>query len=77
MRLLIFIGLAGLAFAFYAGYTGTLKSQNKSVAGKSVEGLFMMLGVVVVIIGYFVAAWVLKLFTPLPDDLPIPQDYAP
>ena len=77
MRLLVFIGLAGLAFTFYAGYTGTIKSQNKSVAGKSIEGVWNVLGIVVLIVGFLIAAWVLKLFTPSPEDLPNPQDYAP
>jgi amino acid transporter len=77
VRILIFIGVAGLLFTFYAGYTGTAKSQNKSVAGKSVEGAFNVVGVVVVIVGFLIFLWLLSLFTPGPEDLPSPQDYAP
>jgi len=77
VRLLIFIGVAGLLFAFYAGYTGTSKSQNKSVAGKALEGAFNVGGVVVVIVGFLIFLWLLSLFTPGPEDLPSPQDYGP
>ena len=75
MRLLIFIGVAGLLFAFYAGYTGTYKDQNKSVVGKSVEGAFNVVGVVVVIVGFLIFMWVLSLFASGPEDFPSPQDY--
>jgi len=45
--------------AFLNGYTGTDKSKNKSIWGKSAEGVAMIFGVAALIIGFFIVLWVL------------------
>lgn len=73
MRPEVIIVAVVLIVAFYAGYKG--EPQDKSVAFKAANGGFTAAGVVVVVIGFLVALWVLSQFALSPEDFPSPTDY--
>lgn len=69
----IIIGAVIVIVIFIGGFLS--ESKTKSASQKAANGIFTVGGVIALVIGFLIAAWVLSLFATGPEDLPSPTDY--